>query len=307
MSGAKLDATNGGIVEVSGPVGIILSGSATLTSGGVYQGVSGASASLSAGDIDITMDNDGGQMLLDSAMSAHTTRTLNVTGCGVQLLRGCIPPVLNVTGGATATIGGSINLAGQADVRVNSSVPVQVGGDFNNQLTSPGSFDWNSGALRLTGSGPGYFELAGQNVGPRCPAGFTNNFSMGTVELALLSDIEFRDTFDNAAGAGCEALYITQLTLQPGSTIRINGCRVYFVNLTPGGNVIITNGGALMQTTDADMNGDTLVNGLDISLFVKVLLGQPGNVSAADMNGDGLANSLDIPLFLDVLTTSCPP
>jgi hypothetical protein len=314
VTGETLEARNGAEVEMNGDASLTITALVSISSAAFYNGTAGASASLSAGDIEITNEipntqsllgsSDGGRMNLDNTMTVQTTRNLHLSGCNAPAFqRGCIPPVLNVTGGATLTVGDAMNLSGEVDVTVNSSVPVQVAGDFNNRLTVPTGFIWNAGTLRLTGTGPRFFELAGQNFGPRNPGGFVNNYSMGTVELAADADIEFSDTFENGGGPGCEVLYVSQLTLQADSTIRVNGCRVYFVNLTNnGGTVLITNGGALMQTTDGDMNGDTFVTPPDILPFVDVLLGMHGNFDAADLNGDGLVNGLDLILFLDVLT-----
>ena len=46
-----------------------------------------------------------------------------------------------------------------------------------------------------------------------------------------------------------------------------------------------------------DVNGDGVVNGLDIDPFVDVLLNGPYQAEA-DMNGDGIVNGLDVDLFV---------
>lgn len=53
-----------------------------------------------------------------------------------------------------------------------------------------------------------------------------------------------------------------------------------------------------------DVNGDGVINGLDIAGFVRCLLGNPlpgDNCTCADINNDGLYNVLDIQLFIQLL------
>ncbi|MFQ5430064.1 MAG: dockerin type I domain-containing protein [Phycisphaerae bacterium] len=66
-----------------------------------------------------------------------------------------------------------------------------------------------------------------------------------------------------------------------------------------------------------DINGDLLVNGLDIQGFVNCFLGNPlpvDNCTCADMNEDGVVNAFDVPLFVQRILlcepcfpAACPP
>jgi hypothetical protein len=74
------------------------------------------------------------------------------------------------------------------------------------------------------------------------------------------------------------------------ATIDSNG------RLTHGGTGEIIFGG-LATSSLGDVNGDGVVNGLDVDPFVDVLLNGPYQV-AADMNEDGDVNGLDVDPFV---------
>ena len=62
---------------------------------------------------------------------------------------------------------------------------------------------------------------------------------------------------------------------------------------------------SICPTCRGDVNGDNLINGLDVECFIDCLIGGtiPGycNCTCADMNKDGTVNMVDLPLFVDAL------
>lgn len=191
-------------------------------------------------------------------------------------------------------------------VNVTSGTSFTLAGNFDNQSDDPMNFHWESGPLKMNGSSPQSFELAAQDFGPRNPAGFVNNFAMGTLRIEPGRTVDFLDNFDNSPGTGCEALYVGTLSLGAGVMIRLHGCPVYYRTLTkePGATVILQNGAALMATNAGDLNGDNAVDINDANQLVGLLLGgacSPGCMAAADLNGDGVTNGADIPLLVRLL------
>jgi hypothetical protein len=70
---------------------------------------------------------------------------------------------------------------------------------------------------------------------------------------------------------------------------------------------------SVCPTCRGDLNGDGLINGLDIECFIDCLIGGtiPGycHCTCGDMNLDGAVNMLDVPLFVHALlykTGPCP-
>ncbi len=302
--GTSLDARNGGTVEEDGAVVIDLTGPVTIDSGGTYQGDPAASGALIADSITISSDGVGGTMLLHQSMSVQVTNVY-VVGC-VAFLRGCTPPVLGISGNSTMDVNGLMRLEGQPDLTVDSTQPVTLGGDFENQSTEPVNFHWN-GQLTMDGATQN-LELAGLDLGPNNPAGFVNNFSMGTLRIEPGRTVDFVNNFDNQGGPGCEALYVHTLSLGAGSTIRLHGCYVYYESIVmEPGAVVQPQGGALMSTHAGDLDNNGSVNLTDVALLANFLVGNAGGCNGtcqarADVNGDGVANGLDIQFMTRLLT-----
>src|SRR5207247_1686275 len=152
-----------------------------------------------------------------------------------------------------------------------------LAGKFDNQATNPTLFHWESGPLTMNGSSPKTFEAAGNDFGPRNPAGFTNNFAMGTLRIEPARTVDVRNDFPNRS-AGCEVLYVDTLSLGAGCTFRLNGCNVYYRTLVKesGASVVLIGvlcSSALMSTNAGDLNGDNHADLADVNLFVTVLLG----------------------------------
>lgn len=315
IAGTNLDVLNGGLVKALNDSTIDLAGMVTLSSGGAYQGAADSTASLTAQDIIVSTDGSlGGHLSIDGGMEVNGNRSVGIVGCGPHLARGCVPPVLSAAAMSMLTVGqaararialgdGDLTFNGLVQIDIGSNAIVTVYGNFKNECTDPFLFDWQ-GSLNLAGAAQS-FELAGADVGPRNPAGFQDNFAMGTLAIAANDVVDFVDQFDNVPAEGCEALYVHMLTLGAGAAVRLHGCRVYYETLANHGASVTLEGGALMSTHAGDLNGDQAADLSDADIFANVLLGldtDPAHVAAADLNGDGLIDGSDIAFMVEILT-----
>jgi putative pyrroloquinoline-quinone binding quinoprotein/dockerin type I repeat protein len=301
-SGGEMRASNGGTLRFTRSLGgasafiadsdgiIDIPGSTAVT-------VFGSTANVS----------DGGTLRTSSQASLNLTSHLEIGGC-LGFLRGCTPPVLNAIGSSTTTVGGNFSVAGTvADVTVEPTTTFELAGDFDNQCTSPAAFHWESGPLTINGAGPQTFEAAGQDLGPINPAGFIDNFAMGTLRIEPARTVDLVNAFDNDGSPGCEALYVDTLSLGSGATFKLNGCNVYYNSLVLESRaaIIRLNGSLAMSTDSGDLDGDDDVDFDDMNQFLDVLLGgscSPLCLALADINGDGAIDGLDIALMTRLLT-----
>ena len=223
-------------------------GALTLDIGGQYVG-SGASSSsaLLAGSIDIIggPNTPGGGMFLEGTMSAVTSGALSIGDPG-----DCTPPDLIADDDAVMSIEGDVNIFNKANINYTSSIPMCVAGNFNNLSTERSIYKFQSGKVRMpmtcAGPGPGpapetagpmgkigQFEVAGTDFGP-APRGFIDNFALGELIVGQGKQIVLRDLFDNdemGMEPCTEALYVNNLTIEPGGQLLVDNVRVYFATL----------------------------------------------------------------------------
>ncbi len=244
-----------------------------IDSGGVLaEQPSAGATSASVAATDVTIESAachsgmaGGVLELTDSMRLDAIGAILVNGLDPSCPHSCspipdavadvsgitLPPRLYVRGQALAQAFGPMSISGAADVLVDSTEPVELKGDFDNQSVVPSLFDWTTGRLTLSGVSPQTFEVAGINLGQtmggfstnadalfdNCPpAQHHTNFSIGTLEAASGAHVTFVNRSANTVGVGCgEALYVSNLTLRSGSTITIDNCKVYYASLTNEG------------------------------------------------------------------------
>jgi len=78
------------------------------------------------------------------------------------------------------------------------------------------------------------FEVAGTDKGASLP-GFTNNFVLGNLKLGAGSWLKLLDNSDNNGVSDAEALYVSNLELDPGAKLDLNGFHLYYQHLTNNG------------------------------------------------------------------------
>ncbi|MCK4340657.1 MAG: hypothetical protein KAY37_02895 [Phycisphaerae bacterium] len=327
----SLTVMQGGLVESSGDAAVEIVGILVIDTGGQVQASGG---SLLAGSIDISNGGQlGGSLIVSGSFIAGVAGDVVMSMFGCKgIARGCTPPVLNVSGdrqtggGPQLDLDGALRLIGAADITVEPGPTVTLAGDFDNQSNNAAVFDW-SGGLMLDGTAVQTFEVAGTDLGA-VPAGLADNFALGELELASGADVQFVDTFDNdlIPQSPCgEALYVDTLVLRNGSSITLNDCNIYYIQLSDEGASITLNGCGelLLISTSAvcpgDSNCDDSVSWRDIDYLVAAMndnvsaweaMFLPGTPTCSfennDVNADGTVNWRDIDPFVALMNTTCP-
>jgi hypothetical protein len=222
---------------------------------------------------------------------------------------GGTPPVLSGASDATVSAGNLV-LTGCASLGFSSSQSLLISGDFVNESTCPGDFNFNGnmnmgGASSLGAPPPQTFEVAGRDLGPGV-AGFATNFSMGGLEIAPGANVLFQDQFDNFQDGQTpcgEALYVGHLTLRAGSTITLDNCRVYFNQLLDEGGAVNLIGCAGVVPT-GDSNGDGAINLIDFAGLLSCFQNEPGatGCSSFDYDADSDVDLNDLAVFENSFT-----
>jgi RHS repeat-associated protein len=173
--------------------------------------------------------------------------TLTVSGGGSST------GVIHVNGGSlqlnsTFTYGASSALLSQpgASIVLNTNL---LGAVTNADLFSP------QGTVRFGGTGR-QLEVMGRDLG-NTAAGYSRNFVLGRLELAAGASLQLVDTVPNSSGVGSEAVYVNALVVPSGSTLNLNGRRLYAratqilgtitngtVNPVPDGGPLVANSAA---------------------------------------------------------------
>lgn len=297
LSGSQLTAggncSHPGLVEVTEEATVELSGSVSVGLGGAVS------------------------LLGTSSLSSHDTVTFN--GTDADCCCPCEPPCPNVAGGQTPPVllrvkdsaqfssFGSIFLSGMVDSSNSSSVPVSVGGNFDNRSECPQCFDWLDGTLRLNGSVTQTLEAAGNDFGPHL-AGYTTNFALGRLEIAANARSELIDAFANQGDgavldSGSESLYVRTLVLEPGSRFAFERSRVYYCELVNMGGAMVgpdENLVRILSDSDCDLDVDLG----DFTALSACLEGSPSPTCLERFDADhDLAIDLkDLRVFLNDLT-----
>ena len=124
---------------------------------------------------------------------------------------------------------GSVTLNNSGFLAENLSGSASFGGDVLGNTTD-GTL-WNAaGTTNLTGTGtaasPQRIEVMGQNLGATA-AGFAHNFAYSTLNLGYSNYVKLVNLSSNTGSPSAEALYVNTLVIPSGSTLDLNGLKVY--------------------------------------------------------------------------------
>jgi hypothetical protein len=148
-------------------------------------------------------------------------------------LGGYTPPVVRLVNNSSLSIGLTLVLSSAATLVNDSTVPIEVGGDFENHSTRPDCFDSADGGFILNGDFQRAFEVGASDDGPALTVD-GKDFLIGTLTVASNADVIFKDAFNNdeAGGGPCtEAQYVETLVLEAGAKIKLDHCRLYYETL----------------------------------------------------------------------------
>ena len=212
------------------------------TGNGAYE-ISGGSLSAT----DLVVGRDSG--------SSHGTGLLKVT---------------NAT--ASITVSHALHLGQNSSLDlVPGSAIHMTGAAFENQSTDPAKLAGLANLALLYDGHTGQtdpFELAGADLGSDM-AGFVNNFALGAMTLEDKAIVKLVDDFNNlhrnAVGGSDEALYLSSLTMLPGSTLDLNGFHLYVANLDLQGGSIIN--GSLISLPVPEPASLLLLASASVALF----------------------------------------
>ena len=157
--------------------------------------------------------------------------------------------VLRIAAGAILDASLSLNLTGLSRVESQAGSTLRIGGSLSGDTTDkelsslPGTTVFNGSGTALS---PQFVEAMSQDFGP-VSTGFVNNFVYGTLALANSTYVRLVDLSDNATGVGAEALYAHSVIVPAGSTLDLNGLRVYTRAAQINGTVL---GNSLSQIPD---------------------------------------------------------
>lgn len=286
------------------------SGQLIADPGGIVRLKTGAAVSNQS----VTVHADG-RFEMEGSASAVIAGNLSTLAV---LARGDTPPVVSSRFQSALNVQANIDLAPSTTVIFQSTVPLQLGGNFINACNNNMTFDADAAQVVLNGPSPPSteqrFEVAGCDLGPAAPAGFIDNFAFQSIQIdpgriaRFVNDVPNRYPTTQTA----EALYVQNLSLQANATAIIDRCRVYAATRTLGigTSIVVANGGALISTHVGDLDNSGGVSPADVATFGSVLRGldsDPDHRFRADANGDGRVDGRDVQAFVTLLVAPPSP
>ncbi len=125
---------------------------------------------------------------------------------------------------------GDLTMSRLAALTVNKNIHVELQKNLSFAQTDPASWNWGTNSvLRLKGQGPWQsLEVGGRDYGAS-NTGLTNNFALPELDIiGAGTQAQLVDLIDNGHRAGGhEALYVTNLLVDPGTTLNLNGLKLY--------------------------------------------------------------------------------
>jgi hypothetical protein len=299
---------------------LAVSGSAIVAENGflAYEETAGdGSGSLSALQLDVlgasTAMTPGGKVSFGAGASVHVLGEARLRTSQGDKGSGT-PPDFNTVDNAQVDVAGSFVIDGVATISYASSNPLSLDGDFVNAGAGDfeghpygALFDWyadgNAGVdftRQVESNGDPIvreIEAASLDVGSEA-GGLANNFAFGLLRLEPESVVRVVDHYDNqqdGLGQCDEVIYVNTLEIGENAVLITNGCKVYY-------NVLIgeTDGHVIQLSQDlvqlappvSDINGDGVVDPLDLALVLDSL--GPCEGCPTDLDSNGVVDSNDI-------------
>ena len=99
----------------------------------------------------------------------------------------------------------------------------------------------------------------------------------------------------NSTDTPCEALYVDTLIVKAGASLTTAGCRIYTRDAFIDGTVDDYQNIIVLTDCPADLDGDGVVDGLDLAILLATW-GGPNVI--ADFNDDGVVDGQDLTVML---------
>jgi hypothetical protein len=168
--------------------------------------------------------------------------------------------MLQATHGTTLAVSngpGLLRIDGSGNLFASPTSTIVLNGNLLGSTQNNSLFDPH-GTVLLNGVGnssaPKLFEVMSQDLGAGA-SGFVSNFAYGTLSLRSGTYYQLQDLDRNSAGSGAEAVYVDSLIVPAGTTLDLNGFKVYVHSSQVAGQIV---GGSLQVATAAptvDLNG----------------------------------------------------
>ena len=142
---------------------------------------------------------------------------------------------INVAAGAILDLrqnseAGNLYIREQADLLVANNLTVDLNGNLAFAQTDVSKWGWGSNCtLKMSGEGESMqpLEIGGEDLGA-VPGGFSNNFELENLNLeASGTYVYLSDSIANSTSLSDEALYVTNLVVNPDTTLNLNGLNLY--------------------------------------------------------------------------------
>ncbi len=307
--------TNGGTLSLEG---------GTLAAAGL---TNAAGASLTAfGDLQTAVTNDGSVLIVadTQVIGDYTNNDTTTVQNGTLTILGTLTnngTIIGDVAGGTPLVGTGLSVLGdyilgpQATLRMPGEVAfVRVGGHFDCAIDNNQRYDLALATLQLVGLGEQTqnLEVMSTDIGAD-RAGLDRtlpgHYPIGTLRLGPTpTTVALVDAHDNdgLGQAACEALYVGQLVLEPGTTLVTGNCRIYYDTLTGSGSV--DNPANLIPLPPpcvGDLDGDRQVGLTDLSILLSNFGTSGATPETGDLDGDGDVDLADLSTLLNVFGQSC--
>jgi hypothetical protein len=152
--------------------------------------------------------------------------------------------------GSSMTLSGSVNIGKNDVFSSQAGATLSVTGNLLSSAHLPAQYS-PEGTTKLNGNAttdsPQWLEAMSADLG-NTPKAFVDNFGYGILDIGNNTYVKMTDRVRNAPGTGVEAVYVNSLIIEPGSTLDLNGIKLYARSAQLGGTVV---GGSIIQTPDS--------------------------------------------------------
>lgn len=243
---------------------------------------------------------DGGIMMADTLTIGRYSGlgSLDITDAATDIIVG-----KDLTLGKNAMFGAA---CGSIIRMTQDSLGTTAAGFYNLSKNASSLSGLNNLELRFKG-GPDLtasMEIGGRDYGAE-QAGFLGNFALAKLQVGdpngtTPANVMLMDDQDNGnSGSGPEVLYVRKIVITEGSTLNLNGHKVYCQILNNEGGTIELNGGVIEQVElsgDTGWDGDVDIEDLIFTATEWLWKGSEG-CNDADLNYDGTVNLIDLAII----------
>ena len=212
------------------------SGTLTIGSGITIRGSKGSVGSSGLPLVNqgiISADVAGGTFTLRSSVMSNSGSIEANNGSALSSVGGSLTNTGIIDGSDTSTVSlknSSVTFNSPGILIGQPSASIEVTGSIFGDTTDRSLFQ-PSGTVSLSGTGtsaiPQFFEVMGQDLG-NVPAGFTSNFAYGGLSVGANDYVRLVDLQKNSGTSNPEALYVNTLVVSSGSTLDLNGLKIYY-------------------------------------------------------------------------------